>query len=473
MKKLVLIPLLLISCTQGESIVKQSSQSFLFTQPAFSNLAQHLSFWHDSWFDIEKKSAFQVSWSYQHSFNSNKLKQYFLMADRESLKVHGSAHANYGVLTTDVRAEWLGLPNDFQGTLVIAPEQWQMCWNISMRRSLPKLFDSSFFDRMWAFVDLPVTMVHNNLNFKQEAVTGAGAATATVHDIETAFQNPDWNYQKMKTTSNSKTGLGHVRVGFGKTFISEGKMHVASYSALSIPTAKKQTNKYLFQPQNGLNGHVAMVWGASLQFPLTGNDNPNASCVFLEFENNYLIRNDQYRSFDLKNKEWSRFLLLRQKDQTTNTTTPGVNILTQSVRVSPYAIIDVSGGLRFNIGVSQAEIGFGVWGHNKERVRLNNAWQETYGIAGTTTNTSASASTIKTLGADDATFTAIKETDIDFNSGSSPATVLYRGHIAIGARGRGENADALFGCGAFVMIPRNRTKMLSQWGVWIKTGGAF
>jgi hypothetical protein len=273
MKKLLLLSLLLCCPLKGEIKVEQSSQSFLFTQPAFSNIPAHLSFWHDSWFDIEKKSAFKISSHYQHSFNSDKLKRYFLMAEHDSLQFHGSAHANYSTLNTDVRAEWFGLPDDFQGTLTINPEQWQMCWSISARRSLPKLFDSNFFDRMWVFADLPVVMTHNNMHFAQEAVTGAAATTVAVRDIETAFENTNWNYQKIKTTSDSQTQLGQIRIGFGKTFLSEGRAHVASYSALSFPSTKKQTNEYMFQPQNGFNGHFAMIWGASLQMistaPLT------------------------------------------------------------------------------------------------------------------------------------------------------------------------------------------------------------
>lgn len=473
MKKLFILGLLATGFIQAEIQTEKTSQSFLFTRPIFNNIPAHTSFWHDSWFDIDKKSAFQISSSFQRSFNSEKLKRYFLMAERDKLIVRGSAHGSFANTDTDVRAEWLGLPDDFQGTLAIAPEQWQLCWNLSARRSLPKLFNSDFFDRMWAFIDIPVVIMRNDMNFKQEAVTGAAAATVAVRDIETAFQNTEWKYQKMKTTGISATRLGQVRLGFGKTFISDGRALAATYSALTLPTCAKQNNQYIFQPQAGYNGHFGIIWGANFQLPLTRSTDKNTTALFLEFENTYLVRNDQYRTFDLKSKEWSRFLLMRLKDQTTNTTTPGVNVLTKKVRVSPYAIIDVSGGMRFNVGPAQAEFGFGVWGHSTERIKLNETWKENYGIAGTTTDTSASASTIVSLGADDGTFTPIKETDLDFNSAASLATVLYRAHVALGARGRGQNTDALFGCGAFVEIPRNKTKAFSQWGVWVKAGGAF
>ena len=473
MKKIYLLLLLVPCFAKAEIMTKKTSQSFLFTRPIFNNIPAFTSLWHDSWFDKEKKNALHASVQYQRSFNSDKLKDYFLMEDRNTLKIRGTAHANYTNLDTDIRAQWLGLPNDFEGTLTIKPEQSQFCVNISGRRSLPKLLNSSLFENMWLFFDAPIVIARNTLNFKQEAVSGAAAATVAVRDIETAFNNSEWNYQKIKTTKRSTTNLGHLRLGFGTTFIADGQKLVATYSALSIPTAKTQNNQYMFQPQVGFNGHWAMVWGVQMQLPVTRQTDQNATCLFLELENTCLIRNDQYRTFDLKNKEFSRFLLLRQKDQTTNTTTPGVNILTQSVRASAYALIDACAGVRFNVGYAQAELGFGAWGHNKERLRLNHPWKETYGIAGTTTNTSASASTIKTLAANDAVFTPIKETDLDFTSASSLATVVYRAHASLGARGRGQDSNALFGCGAFVEIPRNKTTAFSQWGVWVKAGGAF
>ena len=298
MKKIYLLLLVVSYSVKAEIMTKKTSQSFLFTRPIFNNIPAFTSFWHDSWFDRDKKNAFQVSLQYQKSFDSKELKEYFLMADRPSLIVRGSAHANYANLDTDVRAQWLGLPTDFEGTITLKPEQSQFCANISLRRSLPKLFKSSLFENMWVFFDAPIVHVVNNLNFKQEAVSGAAATTVAVRDIETAFNNSQWNYQKIKTTKRSTTNLGHIRAGFGTTFVSDGQKLVATYSALSVPTAKAQNNQYMFQPQVGFNGHWAMVWGIQMQLPLTRKTNNNATCLFLELENTCLIRNDQYRTFD-------------------------------------------------------------------------------------------------------------------------------------------------------------------------------
>lgn len=470
-KKISIVLLLCSSYLNAEIKLEKTGQSFLFTKPIFTNLPAKISFWHDSWFDIEKKNAFQVMTSHQNSFESKDLKKYFLMKNRDALIIRGDGNAGTDPVT-DVRAEWLGLPTNFQGTLNIKPEQKQLCFSLNGRRAF-NFTENSFFRNMWGFFELPVVFVKNNMNFAQDLVSNAAATTNTVYDIESAFNNPAWNYQKIKTTHDDKTQIGEVRVGFGKTFLSDGRAHVVSYSALSIPTTQKQNNEYMFSPQAGFNGQAAFISGASFQLPLTRKTDTNDVCLFLDFENTFLLRNEQYRTFDLKNKEWSRFLPLREKDQTTDVTTPGVNILTQKVRISSYSLINASGGVRFHVGKSEAEIGLSAWGHNDERLKLETPWEENYGIAGTTTNTTASVSTIKTQAANDAAFTPIKETDINFDSGSSLSTVIYRLHVSIGGRGRGENNNGLFGCGFFVETPRNKTKAFSQWGLWGKIGGAF
>ncbi len=467
----IIFALCVSATVYAEIQIESTSQTYLFIAPIFTTLPARINSWQDSWFDLGKNTAFQVNTQYRRSHDSSKMKRHFLMANRDALTIRGSANTSTSPVT-DVRADWLGLPTTFQGTFTVKPEHEQFCMSVSARQSFT-IKDVSFLERMWGFVELPLVWTRNDLNFAQEAVTNAGATTATVYDIETAFNNPAWNYQKIKTTRDSKINLGEVRIGFGKTFISDGRAHLISYSAISIPTTKKQNNEYIFSPHVGLNGHFAMITGVSIQLPITRKADTNTTSLYLDFENTYMIRNSQYRTFDLKDKEWSRFLLFREKDQVTNTTVPGVNVLTQKARISPYSLVNVAAGLRFYVGAGEGEIGFGVHGHNQERIRLNNTWQEIYGIAGSTTNTSASASTIKTLGADDAAFTPVKETDIDLNSAASPATLVYRGHVAFGMHGRDESANALSSIGMFIEIPSNKTKAFSQWGLWAKLGAAF
>jgi hypothetical protein len=463
MKKLITL-LALFSLSGLYAKVETSSQSFLFTRPVFNNIETRASFGHNALFDYEKSNGFRLTPLYQTSFKSSKLKRYFLLADHDSVSFSNTA-AN-----RDVRPEWFGLPNNFGGTMTVKPEQTQFGFDFSVRHSIDGMFDISLFKNSWLFATLPIVVIKNHLNFSQSSITNSGAAGTAAENIVSAFNNSAWNYLKMRTSSKSETRPGELRLGMGKTFLNDGRAHLASYSSISIPTDKKQTNKYMFDPQAGFNGHVGMVWGAHLQLPITRKTDPGTVALYLDFESNFLFRNHQYRTFDLVGKEWSRYLLYRKSGSAAE---QGVNVMTRKVRVSAYNLIDASAGFRFHVKKAEAEIGVSAWGHGKERIDFVKPWEAVYGIAGTTNADSASASTIKTLAADDAAFTTVKFSDIDLASGASVSTMTWRAHAAIGARGQGEKADGFFGAGVFVEMPRNATKMFHQWGGWFTVGAAF
>jgi hypothetical protein len=445
----------------------KSSQSFLFTRPAHQNLALHQAFWYGSLFNKDKKTAVQVNSHYQKSWRSDKIRQYFLLADRTLVKVNRTA------TDRDVLPEWLGLPDDFSGLVTFSPEQEQIGGSIEARRNIGPLFGFDFFKDWWIQAALCVASVKNNLKLVQSNVQNPAASTLDVYDITTAFNNPDWTYSKING-EQTRTGVSEVRIGLGTTLLSDGRSYAATYSAVSIPGRKKVSNTYLFDSQVGFNGHVGVIWGANLQAPLTRVNDPFLVTFNINLENNFLIRNHQYRTFDLKTKEWSRFLNMRKQDQTIDTTTPGVNVLTHLVRVSPHAIIDFSTSLRCTINSLEAEIGYGLWAHGGDKIKITNpVWKEEYGIAGSTTNTSASESTIKTRASNDSTFTLIKQTNLNLTSAEMLPVAVHKVHASLGYRGGGKRGGGHFGIGAYGEFPRNSTKALATWGFWAKAGGAF
>jgi hypothetical protein len=474
MKKIIGIALLgysFLSAAESERKTEKTSISHLFVRPVHDNLTARNNYWHDSFLDVDKKNAFQILTQYHRSFGSDDMRRHFLMANRNSLKVRGSTHADFASVTNpeEIRADWIGLPTGFQGTLNINPKLWQLSIMVSARHSFDKLFGLDFFENWFGFINMPLVIAHTDMNFTQDGVTAA-ATTGEVRDILTAFNNSTWKYQKIRTDNKTSTNIGEIRLGLGRTLLSTGRATAATYSAISIPATKKPSNEYIFEPQVGFNGHVGIIFGANLELPLTREESEDQTMLFLDFENNSLIRNKQYRTFDLKNKQWSRFLEYRKNGFTAE---QGVNIMTRKTRCSPYSITQASTGIRFTHNKVEGQVGFGVWGHGAERLVLDTAWEEEYGIAGTTITTSATVSTIKTLGADDAAFTTVKKEDIDLNSAASPATVAFSAHASLGGRGRGENADGFWGIGASAEIPRGSTKAFKTIGFWATAGGAF
>lgn len=451
---------------------KKTDRTFYNLQPFFT-LGSRLSGWKSLLFSLEPRTGFRVTGGVTRSYKSEHMAEYFLFNHNRSLIVRGSALGNAQDVTTNVRADWLGLPNNFEGTLNLHPSYRSWGVMITGKQSLQDLCDCKFLKRSSLFIEIPIVQNETNLTFTQSNVSNTAANTNDVYDILTAFNNRDWKYQKISTVSLKKLALAEIRLGLSNTFLSSDRALVAMTSALSIPTTQKCDNKYMFEPQPGYNGHPGMISTVHMAFPLSGDDCNTHFSLFLDGEHIFVVRTKQYKTFDLLNNPWSRFLPMRLKDQVANTTIPGVNVLTREIRFSPYSQIDVIVGAKIASEYITCEVGFGAWAHYKGRIKFTDEWQEIYGIAGTTANTTASASTIRTQAVNDNTFIPIKEADLDIESALSPSQVLYKAHASLDIHNIGKNATIFATLGWQMQIPSNKTNGFKTWSLWITTGADF
>ena len=299
-----------------------------------------------------------------------------------------------------------------------------------------------------------------------------GPTTDPVYDIISAFNNPEWLFDKINGPTK-KINFSEIRIGIATTFLSSPRALAVVYSALSFPTTSKPSGQYLFDAQNGY-GHVGVVSGVLLQIPFTRPDESYSLGLAISFENIYLLRNHQFRSFDLYKKPWSRFMLMRKKDDPNDILIPGVNILTHSLRVSPHNIIDFGSGVRLKASMLEGEVGFGLWAHGGERCEFyNNSWVPEYGIAGSAVNTSASESTISFQAPNDPVFVTIVESDLDLKSAAQVPNLVYKVYAAVNILSLKEKYDMDLGLGAYKDMPHNETDALGNWGIWVAVGSAF
>lgn len=451
----------------------KSSQTYLFTRPGQQTIGLMQAMWHNLLYDNTKSTALDLAVYHQKSTQSDKIKAYFLPAYREQLLVNSTASDR------NVLPLWLQLPTNFSGILRIAPEQTQSGFTIAGRNNIGNLFGDRvklagvpLFQNWSVIWSLSFLAVKNNWGLTQSDVTNAGPATDPVNDILTAFNNPEWAYSRVDGPTK-QNAISEIRIGLNTIFLATEHAHVATYSSLLVPFKKNPSMNYIFDAQNGY-GHVGLVWGIVFQFPFTRPDDNYSLTGFIEFENIYLIRNHQHRIFDLNNKQWSRFMLLRKQGDPTDTVIPGVNIFTHKVRVSPHNIMDFAAGFRLSAGCIEGEAGFGVWGHKGERCRFHNdSWVPFYGIAGTLPNTSANNSTIANRAPNDAVFTPILANNINLDSGAQTGCVAYKAYGSLGVKKLGEKYDGMINIAGQAEFPHNPTDILSTWMVWVSTGIAF
>ena len=470
MKKIALLLLVTIVPLSAEDDLLPkpllASRTSMFIHPIFQNIAMDKSLWHTALFHKEHKTAFQVTGFYQEAFRTEHIDQFFLPANRTQLYVNSTT------LNRDVNPLWIGLPENFEGYLNIAPSYHSCGFRVEARHMIGDLFNLPFLKNVWFAMSMPFTVNKQNLNLTQSAVQNAGSTDNAVYDIVTAFDNPAWNFDKIQHRP-AKKALAEFRFGYGTTIYSNGRAHAVTFTSISVPTHKKPTNEYLFDTQIGNDGHLGVMWGLSLQLPINRESDSYQVNLHIDLENTYLMKNHRYRTFDLKGKEWSRFLLFRSKLEPLNVTIPGVNVMTQRVMVAPHSTTDFAFGIRTSCNGIEGEVGYGIWAHGGDKVRFTEQFEEIYGIAGSAPLKSASTSTIATVAADDATFTPIQLSDFNLHSGSMPAVMVHRAYGTLGYAHRGEKYDVLFGGGFFAEAPHQKSKAFMIWGTHFKAGLGF
>lgn len=475
-----------------DSCPKAQSQSFMFTRPLTQNLAMLDAVWHK--FIYEKKgcsqSSFQILTAFQQSvhLDNNANVHYFLPCKNEML-VSGDANLD-DLAIRDIRAEWLGLPSDYRGRFTINPKQKQFGCFFEFNQNLGTLLNHSLFENMWVDVLVPLSIVENNINIKQ---TESSTSIKQFPDsILQAFCQQDWLYSKIGG-QRSIMSLADFTIKLGSTYTAENDFVLGYYTIFVMPTGNKQDPAFLFSPVAGTNGHFGYGGGIYMQFLCNEHAENFALTMFIDFDSIFFARNKQKRTFNLKDKPLSRYLLFVEKNGLFNQTIPGVNVLTQECQVHPYGFIDFNIGFRLNVQCTELEFCYNIWGHSAEKIfHLKCPFpKDRYGIAGTpssatgTTVVTASASTISTIAANDTVtvncpspclenlvFVPIRECDIDLHSGEARSAFNHKVQLAASFINEGCKFSTFVGFGAFYDLPM-KNAALNLIGAWIKGGISF
>lgn len=440
-----------------------TSQTFLQPRPLYHNQAG-LNLWSHirAVKDADSTSAFLCYGSYMDSNEPDtekNIRSYFLLNNQPKILVTGDnseqkTHRN-------VRAEWLGLPSDFKGTMTLCPHQQQAGFMLAYNKDLKDWVSWEALDYWWLEFQLPFTYVQTNLGFKELSQTPVPSTWPGPQSLAQAFDQSSWDFAKMDCKNRSETGFAELRIIAGGTYIGKNDFLVAYTGSFSIPMFSRNSPTHLFTPIIGGNGHAEIGLELNFELPLQPIESTNALLLFLNIQDHYYLPRTQTRTFDLYKKPWSRYLLLRRKDE--EATTPAVNIFTHQVRVRPFNTVDLSTGFRAVFENTSIELGYNLWGHSEQHLQFTEPYFSKtpalityYGIAGTGTN-SASKSTICTQAANDVTFKYLSLADLDLSSGASQKGFTSKIHACCSIHA--------FECGFFYEFPHTNTS-LEEWGVW-------
>lgn len=462
------------------------ARSFMATRPAYQHMSTQQSLWHDIIYNKTGPvgGAFRVIGFAQNSIPMHKTSHYFLPPCTDRVFVAGDKTPEDVQCSRNIRAEWIGLSDEFRGSFTIKPKETQYGFSLEYNQNFKTLFDFDFLENYWLSIAIPMVAVHHSMNLQQSLLNAPEQNNSDApRTIAQAFEQPSWCYAKIGGSTKS-IRPAEIRINIGSCLISKDYFQFAYNTIFVAPTGNKQNARQIFQAIAGNNQHFAFGGAIFFQFPLNRCTDEYGICFFTNLESIFNIRNTQYRTMDLQGKPWSRYLLFNQKCGTPNNGLagaqhiPGVNILTHKVLVRPYGVFDFSMGWRYITDTVEAEFGYNIWGKSNEKVELKRPWfhpceyEGIFGIAGDGYNTTASNSTITQQAPNDDEFTAITIFDLDPQSAESGSALNHKVHLSLGTR-RDYCTSTLFtSLGGFIDIPQ-KNAALRAWGAWITLGASF
>src|SRR5579885_2595809 len=304
---------------------------------------------------------------------------------------------------------------------------------------------------IWASISFPIMQVRNEQNFCEQVINpgGGDVQPGFVGTIgaalrgQTVFHNKHFMYGKVADCTLKKTGVGDIELKIGRESVHTDVAVLEGYGGLVIPTGNKPQAEFIFEPVVGNNHHLGIIMGTNYSFEMWSSE---FSSIWIEgaIDSRFMFENTQKRTLDLIDKQWSRYIWLYPNADATPIVDiePGVNFLTQQVKVQPRFAFTINTAFVFTGTHYDVELGFNRYMRQAEKVKLCN-FQEGPGIAGidftnTTVLATANNSTMKFLAPFDTNqdlqpiFIPIQKEDINLASAAQPAMLTNIIYLALG-----------------------------------------
>lgn len=410
--------------------------------------------------------------------------------------------------TTDILSGQLNIrttDDTFQSTFSLTPQQTFAGVGFNYRTHFGyKDQNKGFF----LDVTLPVYHVRNTMNLCETIINnGGGPLAGSVGSVTAAFQQSSWCFGKIDDCEDTThTGVSELDVqlgyGWGKD---QSFMH--SYIGVLIPTGNRVKSHKVFEPIIGWNHNTAIHFGSSFGIELWESKCGNYTIWYeLAIDSRYFFENKQIRSFDLKNKPWSRYMMtyanlaqatLADTDQSVSLGTPGINIFTQEVKVRPRFQRTYNTAFALDLVNWNLEAGYNFFTRDAECVKLACPWEQLVGVKfqnvdGVLTPVDGPAlkalnglgftNSVQQIGNDYGlvnnvalagyTSNIITEDQLDLSSAEAPCLLSQRLYGAVGYEFDTCRFRTLLGVGGDYEFAGDNTG-INRWGVWGKVALIF
>jgi hypothetical protein len=447
--------------------------------------------------------AFQLVGLGGRSTNTQALGRYFFPFCDSTVNVHEVPQENPQNNLLAGQFNIFTNKGTFQSNITIKPQQTSAGFIMQYRQG----FNHKNFniDGLWFSILVPVIHVQNNMHLCEVIVDNGGGANPTANNIVVAnmtqaLAQMAWNFGKITCANHSETKVADVSLMLGYEWSTDLDCYLDGFAGLIIPTGTKATGVFVFEPIVGDGRNLGIFTGSHFGKLLWTSHQDQIGVRFEHAQEcQYLFHNTQVRSFDLKNKPWSRYIELyanqAQAEQAAqlfmdgmeslgeNVSTPGINILTKPLTVTPGFSYTMNVAFTVTVKGIQAEVGYNLFARQEECLKLACPWQEgpaikalagqgqTNPVRDMTGNEMLESITPVPLA--DYSQSMLKECDLDLVSAASPATVTQTFYGALSYRWDDRKFPVFLNGGGSYEFSHVSNAGLARWTIWGKTGVSF
>ena len=279
---------------------------------------------------------------------------------------------------------------DYRGTVEIHPEE--KYWGIGIFASKGLLWKDDETVKFRVQVAIPIMEITHKTGLYENIIQPVNTTyyptmedTKSILTMTEALNQPKMLYGKIAPSNATMKRGGVADIELSAVYTSTFNEHciTESFGGLVIPTGnrpgdlKNKWGGYMWEPVIGNGDHWGLEYGNNIVVTITENDERRLAGIF-SLTTTYLFPNYQMRTFDLKGKEWGRYLAMWPNQETmlsaenpTYQGSFGTNSLTLYSLVSPRFSFLSTSFLNYEQEYFTGSIGYTVIGRQAEHIDIS------------------------------------------------------------------------------------------------------
>jgi len=412
---------------------------------------------------------------YQRSVNKTDLARYFLPNNNCCIDIEENGSGDVDSIWLNLVAP-LGVNSFYSSQVCIEPQRTVAGVIITAFLDLGCLFEG-----LWVGFNMGIASARHSLNLEECNRTEEGAV-GDINNFCDAVNQPDWCYGKLACRSLHRSGVDDIQLKLCYQMLTSYYADFSMYAVTTIPTGKRPTSNYLFEPLVGTKNPSIGLGFNAMVCETTCND--RVVSILGDFKYRYVFKSREMRSFDLTpNGDWSRYLLVVTPDQLLSPT-PAINQLTFNTQVTPGSTVELWTAAHYQHCNMHLEVGYNLWWRDTEDIctlcpiALERGIFDMGGFCSLASTTSSTANISQGPRGDNAAlsndvFTAITQANINLLSAAQPRVFSNSFYLAAAYEVSRYCIPVTLAFGASYEIPNSTNNGFRQWTLWGTLGFSF